>query len=267
MRGIKAWVKSRPWLKRMCLWLMRVSTPLAPPHTLAGIHRYWRFFVDYRHFVRLGGNARLLDWYPCLFDNTDKTDFDAHYLYQAAWASNRIFAHRPETHIDVASEVSFAAQLSAFCKVIFVDIRPPQVSLDGFEVRSGLITALPFENSSIVSLSCLHVIEHVGLGRYGDPLQVDGPQLACAEIARVLGPGGQAYISVPIGRPRIGFNGLYVFEADKFPELFPGCRLKEFAMVDTDGSFVTGEKPERMMIRERDTGMDFGLGIYLMEKM
>ncbi len=46
--------------------------------------------------------------------------------------------------------------------------------------------------------SCMHTIEHIGLGRYGDPLDAVGDQTALSELQRVVAPGGSLLIVVPV---------------------------------------------------------------------
>ena len=64
--------------------------------------------------------------------------------------------------------------LTTITDVTFIDIRPLELKLDRYTGKKGSIVALPFGDGSVSSLSCLHVVEHVGLGRYGDPIDPDG---------------------------------------------------------------------------------------------
>jgi len=47
----------------------------------------------------------------------------------------------------------------------------------------------------------MNVVEHVGLGRYGEPLDPEGDIKAMRELRRVLAPGGSLLFVVPVGRP------------------------------------------------------------------
>lgn len=50
------------------------------------------------------------------------------------------------------------------------------------------------------AVTCVSVLEHVGLGWYGDPVGDSGkPGRVVAEMARVLRPGGWLLLTVPIG--------------------------------------------------------------------
>ncbi len=95
---------------------------------------------------------------------------------------------------------------------------------------------LPFANNSVESLSCMHVVEHVGLGRYGDPLDYDGDIKSARELARVVAPGGSLLFVVPIGgQARIQFNAHRIYTYEQVLALFPDMDLVEFSLIPDDG--------------------------------
>src|SRR5262249_57025882 len=100
------------------------------------------------------------------------------------WLARSLAQSRPATHVDIGSSVTAMGVLSAHVPVIFIDYRPLRVRLAGLTSVAGDITRLPFADKSVVSLSSLHVIEHIGLGRYGDPIEPAGALMA----PRVLPP-------------------------------------------------------------------------------
>jgi SAM-dependent methyltransferase len=209
-----------------------------------GLREYPRFLADRRRYQSLSGaRLRWSDHLPQLFDCTSTSPFDAHYTYQDAWAAQRIFAAGSERHVDVGSRISYVAGLTAFVPVTFVDIRPLQISLPGLSTMSGSLLELPFEDQSIPSLSCLHVAEHVGLGRYGDPLDPDGTIKAARELERVLAPGGSLYFSLPVGRPRIVFNAHRIHDPVEILGFFPDLKLEEFAGVNDRGEYLPDIEP------------------------
>ena len=245
---------------------MRTTRPLVQGFRPSALVRYGGFIADWLRFRRAGGDASVLDFYPCLFDKSVSTGIDRHYFYQAIWAFRYIKNDATKSHVDIASEVNFVGLLTSITSVIFVDIRPLYLRIPRYQGIGASITALPFETGSLPSLSCLHVIEHVGLGRYGDHIDPLGPEKACREVVRVLKPGGNAYISVPIGRPRVSFNGLRVYSALEVVRLFIGLDLREMAMIDVPGNFIPDVKPEHADIRESEGGSDFGLGLFWFQK-
>src|SRR6185295_16429483 len=80
------------------------------------------------------------------------------------------------------------------------------------------------------SLSCLHALEHFGLGRYGDPVNYDGYRIGLENLYRVVKKGGKFYFSTPIGPQRIEFNAHRVFSVSYLLECFSGkYRLDQFS--------------------------------------
>ena len=201
---------------------------------------YWCFLRDlrtYRQLLYSSGSASTpqLELHPALFDRTLTSPIDPHYAHQAAWAFRRVVASGASHHIDVGSDISFVVCLTAVAHVTFIDIRPLPITLPNLTSCAGNVRALPFADGSVRSLSCLHVAEHVGLGRYGDALDPDGTRRACAELARVLARGGDLYFSAPVGRPRICFNAHRIHAPRTIREYFGELALASFSAVDDNG--------------------------------
>ncbi len=186
-----------------------------------------------------------------------------HYFFQDVWAAKIIIRSKAAEHVDVGSSMAgfVAPLLSSGVAVKFVDIRPLDVSMEGLTCIPGSITDLPFETGSQKSLSSLHVLEHIGLGRYGDPLDPAGHAKAAKELVRVLEPGGRLLIGVPVGRERLCFNAHRVFDPQHVVDLFAGCRLIEFAAVPDSGDrIIAGLTPAEM------TDAEFACGLYYFVK-
>ena len=226
---------------------------------------YYKLILDWRKYNKQGGKASLSNFYPCLSDRTSVTPFDPQYFYQAAWAISRIHTNKPELHIDVGSDVKYVGMLSGVCKVEFVDIRPLEVNLPNFYSKTGSILALPYKDNSVSSISALHVIEHIGLGRYGDPIDPRGTDKACAELERVLAKGGVLYLSVPIGSPRVQFNGQRILSIDELLNFLPKLTLIEMSFVDNNGKYHDKLKPSEILYNE-SARSDFALGCFVFKK-
>ncbi len=108
--------------------------------------------------------------------------------------------YRPSRLVDVASSTYFVAFAAQVAKVVSIDIRPLRASLPGIECRQGDATHMPFPDSSEDAVSTLPVIEHVGLGRYGDSLDLAGMEKAAAELARILRPQGMLLVVFPTAK-------------------------------------------------------------------
>lgn len=203
------------------------------------VYKYPSYIRDYVAFSRMARKdgrfePHLADSFPCLFDNTKTTGFDPHYTYHPAWAARIVAKNRPSKHIDISSILHFSTLVSAFVPVEFYDYRPAEVRLKGLACRKGDLTRLPFADDSVESISCMHTIEHVGLGRYGDPLDAAGDLQAVNELKRVVKPGGTLIFVTPIGKPKIEYNAHRIYSYDQVMSMFEGMELREFSLVPDD---------------------------------
>jgi len=216
-----------------------------------------RYVQDWIRFSRKSRQRlSFVESFPCLSDRVATTPFDPHYLYQAAWLG-RCLAQRPPKgqHVDVGSDVRLMVVLSAFVETRFIDYRPLAVALSGLECIAGDITALSIPDASIDSLSCLHVVEHVGLGRYGDPIDPDGSLTALRELARVLAPGGMLYLSVPVGRERVCYNAHRVYAPESISEALRPLLLFSFSLVTDQHEFISDAELSLANQQEYGCGM------------
>lgn len=185
------------------------------------------------------GFALRHSWYRSFDRFENAAALPDHYFHQDIWAAKKLFDAAIKEHVDVGSRVDgFIAHLLTFCRVTYVDVRPLELEWDGFSFKQGLITALPFADGSVPSLSSLHVIEHIGLGRYGDPVDPEGSWKAAQELTRVLAPGGRLLIGAPTGRERVEFDAHRVFDPQTMRDMFGSLELVEFSFVTDENRFV-----------------------------
>lgn len=196
--------------------------------------------ADYFRFKRAGRDGRfslaLRHAFPQIFDKTVTTGFDRHYVYHTSWAVRKVRDLDPAVHIDIASSLYFSGILSAFIPVEFYDYRPAPLVLQGLTTSRTDLTNLHFADNSVPSLSCMHTIEHVGLGRYGDPIDPAGDIKAAKELTRVLSPGGSLIFVTPVGgQALLEFNAHRIYTYDLVLALFPDLKLVEFSYVPEHG--------------------------------
>lgn len=217
-----------------------------------------RYAADWLAFRQQAGtwSVKLADSYPCLADRLPTTPFDPHYFYQGNWLARRLADARPRQHVDVGSSVLTMGVLSAHVPTVFVDYRPLVVRQSGLNCVAADILRLPFADHSVQSLSCLHVIEHIGLGRYGDPLNADGARLAAEELQRLVDHGGTLYLSTPIGRERVCYNAHRVFAPATILLLFSQLQLTRFCYVSDDGALYEDASPTQV------PQLDYGCGFF-----
>jgi Caenorhabditis protein of unknown function, DUF268 len=202
--------------------------------------KYFGFIKEYIKFKIKASSSdrrfaiRWRDRYPCLNDRTGTTGFDRHYVYHSAWAARILSQTKPNLHVDISSTLHFCSIVSAFIPVKFYDYRPADLQLSSLTSEAVDLLALPFADMSIQSLSCMHVVEHIGMGRYGDLLDPEGDLRAIAELKRVLAVGGSLLFVVPIGKPKIMFNAHRIYSYDQIISSFSELKLQEFALIPED---------------------------------
>jgi SAM-dependent methyltransferase len=196
---------------------------------------------------------------PCFGDDTSNTGFDRHYIYHPAWAVRIVKRIAPEKHVDISSTLHFCSMLSAFTPVEFYDYRPATLELSGLKSSAADLMRLPFADNSIPCISCMHTVEHIGLGRYGDPLDPDGDLKAIEELKRVTAVGGNLLFVTPTGKPKVIYNAHRIYSYQQIINAFEGFDLKEFALVpdrETDGGLIVNAP------RELADAQDYGCGCY-----
>lgn len=202
---------------------------------LVKIYLYTSFLSNFYFFKKIDKTKRFsLKWsdrYPQLFDKTKETVFDTHYIYHPAWAARIVKQINPKFHVDISSSLTFSSILSAFIPVHFYDYRPANLVLSNLKSEKADLMSLPFPDNNLESVSCMHTIEHVGLGRYGDPIDPNGDIKAINELKRVTAKGGSLIFVVPVGKPRIMFNAHRIYSYNQIISYFDSFELKEFTLV------------------------------------
>jgi hypothetical protein len=167
------------------------------------------------------------------------------YFWQDLLVAQRIFQAQPIRHVDVGSRIDgFVAHVASFRSVEVFDIRQVSSEIPGVVFkRADLMAADSVTNlcaggvGYCDSLSCLHAVEHFGLGRYGDPVNPLGYRRGIENLSKLLRPSGKLYLSTPIGRERVEFNANWVFDPGTILDAANsvGLRLDELTVLDQQG--------------------------------
>jgi hypothetical protein len=224
-----------------------------------------RFLME---FIKFKSEARqwscnFKDMLPMLNDDTSVMGFDAHYVYHTGWAARVLKEIDPIQHIDISSSIMFCSVASAFIPIKHYDYRQPILKMSQLDCGSQDLSKLTFLDNSIESLSCMHVIEHIGLGRYGDPINASGDEVAASELMRVLAPGGSLLVVLPLAeRARIRFNGHRIYSFQRVIKIFSGLELIEFSFMND----AKENKFTRFASQEDIVGSDYGCGCFVFRK-
>jgi hypothetical protein len=246
-----------------------------PIRVLRAISRTPSFFCDYFYFKKQIQERRDVDFndltfYPMLDDKySPNGSTETHYFIQDLFVAQKIFARNPIRHIDVGSRMDgFVAHVAAFRSIEVADIRPMVSKIQNINYFVlDLTRNLPDGLKKCCdSLSCLHVLEHFGLGRYGDPLMDDGHIIGLNNLMTMLKTGGTLYLSVPIGPQRVEFNAHRVFSVRYLLELFKeNLLLRQFSYIDDHGNLNSNINLDNHLI-DTNCGCRFGCGIFELEK-
>lgn len=183
--------------------------------------------------------------YPILNEKYMAPHFDRHYFYHPAWAARVLADIKPEKHIDISSTINFMSLISAFIPTEYYEYNTPEIELDNLKINHCDLLSLPFADNSVFSLSCMHVIEHIGLGRYGDAFDLDADLKAVNELKRVLAKNGHLLFVVPISsNPRIEFNAHRIYSYKMVLEMFKDLNLAEFCLIPDSGKIIRYAKGE-----------------------
>jgi hypothetical protein len=107
----------------------------------------------------------------------------------------------------------------------------------------------------------MHVVEHIGLGRYGDAIDYDGDVKAMSELRRVVAKRGSLFFVAPVGHPKICFNAHRIYSFRQIIEFFGASfSLEEFALVTDQGIFI------RNASEQQANAQRYGCGCFLFRK-
>jgi Caenorhabditis protein of unknown function, DUF268 len=236
------------------------------PNALLALRHFPRYLRDRNEYLSRGG--QITHTYPVLIDYTDSAgSTSGHYFHQDLLVASFIANTKPNRHIDIGSRIDgFVAHVASFRTIEVVDVRP--LSATGHTnivfVQADLMNqsnAYPIADS----VSCLHAIEHFGLGRYTDPIDPNGYSKGFSNILKMVDTNGMLYISFPIGqRNEIHFNAHRVFHPlDIFK--WTGCdtlKLERFDYVDD-----AGRLHQDLNLNEINLNVKYGCGIYSFRKI
>lgn len=217
-------------------------------------------------------NFQLGKLYPILVERcSDSGTAKGEYFHQDLLVARRIFLNKPKLHVDIGSRIDgFVTHVASFREIQVFDIRPLTTHVHNITfVQSDLMEDI---DESLVgycdSISCLHALEHFGLGRYGDPIKYDGYLDGLNNIYKILKKGGKFYFSVPIGQQRIEFNAQRVFSMPYLLEIFDKhYKVDVFSYVDDEGDLHEGVELTNSDEVANNFGCHSGCGIFELTKL
>ena len=191
-------------------------------------YNFYREYLFIKKKIYLNDEKLNLTSYPCLLDKKDVNLNIQYYDYQNGWAFEQILKNKPSELIDIGSNIAYLVCASKLTKVTFIDLRPHNIPIDNLDTKVGDILSIPYDNETVEFLTSLSVIEHIGLGRYGDKIDLQGMQKSINEFHRVLKVNGTLLVSFPIGSSNnIEFNAHRRFSPEKIYEMFNKFKIQD----------------------------------------
>lgn len=246
------------------------------PVTFVGFLRGIPFYIRDRHrLLKLKKVSRdtipMGRSFPILHERfCESGSARGHYFHQDLLVARKIHENNPRLHVDIGSRIDgFVAHVASFRSIEVMDIRPLQSKLAPIKfIQADLMNPLGNEWISYCdSLSCLHALEHFGLGRYGDPINFEGHLIGFENMSVLLKSGGRFYFSVPIGPLRIEFNAHRVFSVDYLLNMFSeNHEVVSFSFVDDAGDLHEDVSLEVDSDRKNNFGCTYGCGIFTLVK-
>ncbi len=213
-------------------------------------------------------NALKLRLQPCLHDWWQQAGaVGTEYFWQDLVVARMIHDAAPVRHIDVGSRLDgFVAHVASFREIEVFDVRPLESTIPGVVFRQAdMMSENNLGREITDSLSCLHAVEHFGLGRYGDPLNAQGSMLGIANLARLLRPGGTLYLSCPVGEDEVFFNAHRALRPNTVKTAIEGAglRLVQCKLFNSSTKAFEVVSMDHVALAH---GPQHSLGLYLCEK-
>lgn len=237
-------------LIRKIYWLLSVQFGFDPRRMVRSLRGIPRYVAGWLRFRREYEGR--LDFLPCLYDWYEEGGSTKdEYFWQDLYVAREIHLSNPAKHVDIGSRINgFVAHVASFREIEVFDIRPVSSLIPGVMFRQADLMNPP---ESLVeycdSLSCLHALEHFGLGRYGDPIDPNGYAAGLRSMVKMLRSGGVFYLSVPVGIERVEFNAHHIFDPCKLVQLAAanGLQLRKLAWIGESHELIQSVNLEQDM--------------------
>lgn len=252
---------------RKIYWLLSAQFGFDPRRMVRSFRGIPRYVAGWFRFRREYKGR--LDFLPCLYDWYEEGGSTKdEYFWQDLHVARKIHLANPAKHVDIGSRIDgFVAHVASFREIEVFDIRPVTSLIPGILFRQADLMN-PSESLAEYcdSLSCLHALEHFGLGRYGDPIDPHGYAAGLGNMAKILRPGGLFYLSVPIGKERVEFNAHRIFDPRALVRLAAanGLLLREFAWIGPSRALIQSSSPDQDM--DELGKLHYALGLFTFVK-
>lgn len=154
--------------------------------------------------------------------------------FEYEFVASHLYKEKPLKILDIGSYREFILGLLAHYEVTTVDIRRRKNMVDHEVVVNCDAKSFPFTANSFHAVTTIQALPHIGLGRYGDEIDLDADIKAFHEMIRVLKPGGILLFTTAIsgGEPSLAWNARRNYSYDMIREFCSVLDLVEEKFFD-----------------------------------
>jgi hypothetical protein len=235
-------------MRRRVLYILR-QFGIDPVRFKTAFIKLPRYLVEAQKFRKANINRTHLSWIPSLNDYSDTAGTaKGHYFWQDLIAAQWVYENKPKKHLDVASRVDgFVAHIATFMTIEVLDIRELKNNIPNVIFKQANLQRPLFDyKEKYESVSCLHAVEHFGLGRYGDVLDPNGHVTGLINIANTVATGGSLFISYPVGNNLVEFNSQRLLSPDWALDVLPNFQLRKCVLIPWTEAPVYGQNPRKI---------------------
>ncbi len=226
-----------------------------------------KFILDFLKWRSKKGP--ISSFFPILSDLDDFAGITSgHYFHQDLLVAQLVLS-KNLSHVDIGSRIDgFVSHIASTRPIEIWDIRSlePSVHSNIIFKKLDLMGDIKYLENSVESLSCLHALEHFGLGRYGDPINPKGHIVGLKNMIKILKTGGFFYISIPLDiKNTIQFNAHRTFNPTWILNLefvINNLKLLRFDYIDGSGSLHKNIK-----CKSKLPNLSYSCGIYTFIKV
>lgn len=168
--------------------------------------------------------------------------------------------------LEVGCGRGYLALIAARCgfRVTAIDLTPvswlyihPNLNF----IQTDLLDLNITPSSLDLIINC-STIEHIGLGRYGDKLNLNGDIEAMKLLRNLLKPGGIMLLTIPVGKDAVYRQLHRVYGPERLPRLLEGYVVedKEYWIKDSQNRWIMVD--EKMALNWRSRPSVYGLGCF-----
>ena len=253
-------------------WIFVTQLGINPIRLVTFFSQIPYFISSWNRFRKNFSGKMLL--MPCLHDRrAESGDTSSEYFWQDLYVAQTVYKLNPQRVIDIGSRVDgYVSHVASFRKIEVFDVRPILVDIPNVIFRqANLMDSSSVDNIVLTSgqcdfLSCLHAIEHFGLGRYGDPIDTQGFYKGIANLSRILLPDGYFILSTPVGIERVEFNANWVFNPETIIKCANNFHLQLISLHIIRKNPPRGIEAVPLEAINRLASDDYNLAIFLFQK-